>query len=66
MAKTSRRPYWLDDGDATCEVCGHTMIVQAEWRCTGCDAGVCEHCTVRIHATHDVVCIPCSALEEET
>lgn len=60
MNQKKTRPYWLEDGEEICEICGHTMIVQAEIRCTGCDAGVCEHCSVTIHETHEIVCVPCA------
>jgi hypothetical protein len=62
--KKIEKPYWLGDGEETCEICGHTILVQAEIHCTGCDAGVCEHCSILLHESHEIVCIPCSRLSE--
>jgi hypothetical protein len=58
------RPYWLEEGDESCEICGVTMAVQVELRCTGCDAGICEQCSVTVHETREVVCVPCSRRED--
>ncbi|HSJ62391.1 MAG TPA: hypothetical protein VK922_00675 [Gemmatimonadaceae bacterium] len=64
MSGLKRKPYWLEQGEVTCEICEHTVIVQAVLRCTGCDAGICEHCALTIHETHEIVCAPCRELEE--
>lgn len=61
---TPQRPYWLGDGEECCEICGVAMAVQVELRCTGCDAGICEHCSLVVHETRDVICVPCSRLTE--
>jgi hypothetical protein len=64
MAKGAmRRPYWLEDGEETCESCTHTFVVQVVVRCSGCDAAGCAECVVRNWVSHEVLCSECRQLE---
>lgn len=62
-SRRTEKPYWLDRGEETCEICGSLIVVQALVRCADCDAGICEHCSVTIHETREYFCIPCSEPE---
>jgi hypothetical protein len=64
VSTRKHKPYWLDQGEEICEICEHTVVVQAVLRCTECDAGICEQCALTIHETHEIVCVPCHEPEE--
>lgn len=61
MSKPSR--YWHGPGTETCHHCTHTYVLQMEYRCTGCDRGVCEQCALVVRETSEVFCRECT--EEE-
>ena len=62
---TKTLPYWLDGGTERCEVCTHPHLLQAQFRCVGCDCAACEHCVDVDRETGEVLCATCRAAEEE-
>jgi hypothetical protein len=66
MAQETRpRPYWLDEGDETCETCHHGMVVQVVIRCSGCDAAGCDQCIVTVWESREALCADCRAQKDE-
>jgi hypothetical protein len=64
MARGARqRPYWLQEGEETCESCLHALVVQVVVRCSGCVAAGCAECVVRDWVSHEVLCSECRRLE---
>jgi hypothetical protein len=63
MATHKTRPYWLDGGTETCELCEHPHVLQFQRRCAGCDRASCEHCVVVLE-TGEVLCHDCHAAED--
>lgn len=61
MATKNPLPYWLDGGTEACELCEHPVVLQAEYRCAGCDRVSCEHCVVVNRETGEVLCHDCHA-----
>jgi hypothetical protein len=61
--KTS--PWWLEPGTEICPACGHTYVIQTEYRCVECDGAICAMCVGTATAT-EVFCVgcDCSAGEE--
>jgi hypothetical protein len=66
MANPKTRPYWLDGGTETCELCEHTHHLQAQRRCAACDRASCEHCVTVDRETGEVLCHECAAEEKES
>jgi hypothetical protein len=65
MTKKNARPYWLDDGSETCELCDHPYVLQSEYRCAACDRASCEHCVTVNRETGEVLCHECAKGEGE-
>jgi hypothetical protein len=60
LVKLKRRreiPYWLAEGEQTCEACGCTYTFALEMRCSDCDGPRCPQCVVVI--TEEVFCAGC-------
>jgi hypothetical protein len=65
MTNKNARPYWLDGGSETCELCDHPYVLQSEYRCAACDRASCEHCVTVDRETGEVLCHECAKGEEE-
>jgi hypothetical protein len=51
--------WWLGEGDELCSHCGHTYILELEFRCTECDGPSCPNCKV-VHAKEHLICPTCA------
>lgn len=52
------RPWWLDAGDTTCEVCEDPRHAEAFVRCVDCDRLLCPTCFVEVADEAVVVVCP--------
>lgn len=66
MNARRRLPYWLAGGTEHCTGCTHTLVLQVEIRCTGCDRGYCEHCVVLVREAREAFCLDCADAGGET
>ena len=57
--KASRTKWWLE-GTETCRFCVQTYVYEEEYRCVGCDAGICAECAVFVRQTEEVYCPECA------
>jgi DNA-directed RNA polymerase subunit RPC12/RpoP len=57
------RPWWLDDSEESCPACGHTYVIQTEYRCVACDGAVCSLCVASILDT-EILCPDCVTAKE--
>lgn len=59
MATSRTPPYWLEGGTERCFACEGFYVLQMEFRCVGCDRGLCEQCIVLVWPLREVYCKEC-------
>ena len=52
-------------GDGSCFDCSHEYVHDIEYRCWGCDRGVCAVCAVVVRSRSEVWCRECAEEREE-
>jgi hypothetical protein len=63
MAQRTPLPYWTSSGTELCERCGARYVLEMEFRCSHCDAGICDQCALVTWERREVFCAGCHAPE---
>ena len=57
--------YRVRYGEPPCVDCSHAFVHEIEYRCWGCDRGVCAVCAVVVRSRGEVYCRECAGEREE-
>ena len=56
----TRTSYRIWRGDRPCVDCRHHYAYEIEYRCAGCDRGVCAACSVYVRVRSEILCVECA------
>ena len=57
---STRNLTWRQVETGACGFCGHRHALEIEYRCVGCDRGVCALCLVMVLETREGFCPECA------